>query len=48
MQRQFHGVVQYPTDHEQGRLDAVDQEVERPADYIRTRRHVIPALSQVP
>ena len=41
--RQFHGVVQYPTDHEQGGLNAVDQEVARPTDCLRSCTHVIPA-----
>jgi hypothetical protein len=40
--------VQYPTDHEQGGLKAVNQEVARPADYLRTFRCVISAQSQVP
>jgi hypothetical protein len=46
--RQFHGVVQYPTDHEQHGLNAVNQEVARPADYIRTCNNVIAAQSEVP
>ena len=41
--RQFHGVVQYPPDHEQGGLEAVNQEVARPADYLRSCTHVIAA-----
>jgi hypothetical protein len=43
--RQFHGVVQYPTDHNQGGLKAVNQEVARPADCLRTCTHGIPAQS---
>jgi hypothetical protein len=46
--RQFHRVVQYPTDHEQGGLNAIDKEVARPADNRRTCAHVMPAQSQVP
>ena len=41
--RQFHDVVQYPTDDEQSRFNAVDKEVARQADYFRTCTHVIPA-----
>ena len=48
MTRLFHGVVQYPPDHEQGGLEAVNQEVARPADYLRTCTHMIAAQSQVP
>ena len=48
MPRQFHGGVQYPPDHEQGGLKAVNQKVARPADYLRTCTHVIAAQSQVP
>ena len=48
MPRQFHGVVKYPTDHEQGGLKAVNQEMARPAHYPRSRAHVIPTQSQVP
>ena len=46
--RQFHGVVQYATDHDQGRFKAVNKEVARPGDDLRTWSDVIPAQTQVP
>ena len=46
--RQFHGVVQYPTDYQKGGLKAVHEEVARPADDLKACSDVIPAQSQVP
>jgi hypothetical protein len=38
--RQFYGVVQYPTDNEQGGLKAENREVARPTDDLRTCTHL--------
>jgi hypothetical protein len=46
--RQFRGVVQYATDHEQDGIKAVNSEVARPADYLGTCTRVIAAQSQMP
>ena len=48
MSGQFPGVVQNPTDDDQGRLGAADKKVARSADELRTRFYVVPAQSQVP
>jgi hypothetical protein len=45
---QFHGVMQYPTDDEKIRLDAVDQEVAWPSHHPCIRRRAMPAQSKMP
>lgn len=45
---QLQGIVQHPTDHDQGRFRSVDKKVARPADDLHTRFDVVPAQSQVP
>lgn len=48
MPRQLHGLVQHPTDHDQGRFNAVDEEVTWSADDRRTGLDLGAAQSQVP
>jgi hypothetical protein len=48
VQRQFHGVVKHPADHEQRGFNSVDQKVARPSDCPRVLACAIPTQSQVP